>query len=111
MFLVPRSSWVVWNRQESVPVWISVQRKVIRSAMAARGRGSLKIESHSLNGKFTATAVALRSSRSVTIWNSGLAPFLSRSPYPMPCRLRAACGLFTVQPVVALLRTFVVLLV
>ncbi|MDX3227611.1 hypothetical protein PV419_18365 [Streptomyces sp. ME19-01-6] len=53
-----------------MPVWISVHRKVIRSAMAAQSRGSLKIESHSWNGEFVATAVALRSSRSAKIWNS-----------------------------------------
>jgi hypothetical protein len=41
-----------------------VQRKVIRSAMAQR-RASPKILSHSVNGEFVATAVALHSSRSV----------------------------------------------
>jgi hypothetical protein len=44
---------------------------MIRSAVAAQSRGSLKIESHSLNGEFVATAVALRSCRSVKIWNFG----------------------------------------
>ncbi|CAM5400451.1 hypothetical protein SANTM175S_05568 [Streptomyces antimycoticus] len=44
----------------------------MRSAMAAQSLGSPKILSHSANGEFVATAVALRSSRSVKIWNSSM---------------------------------------
>jgi hypothetical protein len=69
---------VVWRRNDSVPVSISVKRNVSRSAVAAQSLGSVKDLSHSVNGALEATAVALRSSRSVKIWNSSLAPFLSR---------------------------------
>lgn len=42
-----------------MPVWMSVQRKVIRSVVAAQSRVSAKILSHSANGELVANAVAL----------------------------------------------------
>lgn len=53
------------------------QWKAVVSAMAALRRASPKVLSHSVNGEFVATAVALHCSRSVKIWNGSSTPLRS----------------------------------